>query len=211
MVTDGKGRFRTSYLSDRTYVTAGVASISVLFELRHHILYIRRALFHARVCDDHFCAFDYDFFPHCRRVINPKLLRLKKKKNKYHIIRTLFTIYKHFGDFVKCMFMILSQIQCENNFLLTSKQWQAKVGRFLYISRARRSFLCLWLWFFPTLKKGHKKIKKRVSPCQLLKYKCHASQTLFLFNIVSIGFRPPCWWFMDLIRLDGFDVCGECA
>ena len=28
--------------------------------------------------------------------------------------------------------------------------------------------------------------------CQLLKYKCHASQTLFLFNIVSIGFRPPC-------------------
>ena len=25
MVTDGKGRFRTSYLSDRTYVTAGVA------------------------------------------------------------------------------------------------------------------------------------------------------------------------------------------
>ena len=107
--------------------------------------------------------------------------------------------------------MILSQIQGENNFLFTSKQWKAKVGRFLYISRARRSFLCLWLWFFPTLKKGHKKIKKRVSPCQLLKYKCHASQTLFLFNIVSIGFRPPCWWFMDLIRLDGFDFCDECA
>ena len=81
MVTDDKGRFRTSYLSHRTYVTAGVASISVSFELGHYILYIRRALFHARVCDDHFCAFDYDFFPHCRRVINPKLLRLKKKTN----------------------------------------------------------------------------------------------------------------------------------
>ena len=27
--------------------------------------------------------------------------------------------------------MILSQIQYENNFLPTSKQWQAKVGRFL--------------------------------------------------------------------------------
>ena len=31
-------------------------------------------------------------------------------------------IYKHFGDFVKCFFTILLQIQYENNFLLTSKQ-----------------------------------------------------------------------------------------
>ena len=124
MVTDGKGRFRTSYLSDRTYVTAGVASISVSFELGHYILYIRRTLFHARVCDDHFCAFDYDFFPHCRRVINPKLLRLKKKK--------------------------------------------------------------------------------RISPYQLWKYKCHASKTVFLFNIqfywfpaamlVIYGLNPIGWF-----------------
>ena len=28
-----------------------------------------------------------------------------------------FTIYKHIGDFVKCIFTILLQIQQENNFL----------------------------------------------------------------------------------------------
>ena len=43
---------------------------------------------------------------------------------------TLFTIYKHFGDFVKCIFTILLQIQHENNFLPTSKHWQAKFRRF---------------------------------------------------------------------------------
>ena len=45
----------------------------------------------------------------------------------------MFTIYKHFGDFVKCIFTILLQIQHENNFLPTSKHLQAKVRRFLGI------------------------------------------------------------------------------
>ena len=39
---------------------------------------------------------------------------------------SLFTIYKHFGDFVKCIFMILLQIQQENNFLPTNKHRQAE-------------------------------------------------------------------------------------
>ena len=46
---------------------------------------------------------------------------------------SLFTIYKHLGDIVKCIFMILLQIQQENNFLPTSKHPQAKVRRFLGI------------------------------------------------------------------------------
>ena len=34
---------------------------------------------------------------------------------KRHLVGTLFTIYKHFWDFVKCIFTILLQIQGENN------------------------------------------------------------------------------------------------
>ena len=45
----------------------------------------------------------------------------------------MFTIYKHFGNFVKCIFTILLQIQHENNFLPTSKHRQAKDSRFLGI------------------------------------------------------------------------------
>ena len=115
MVTDGKGRFRISYLSDLTYVTAGVASILVSFELGHYIPYIPRTLFHARVCNDHFCAYDYDFFLTLQKGHKSETFVFQKKK------------------------------------------------------------------------------KKRVSPYQLLKYNCHAYQTLFLFNIVSIGFQPSCW------------------
>ena len=35
-------------------------------------------------------------------------------KQKTSLCRNLFTMYKHFGDFVKCIFMILLQIQDEN-------------------------------------------------------------------------------------------------
>ena len=38
---------------------------------------------------------------------------------------TLFTIYKHFGDFVKCIFSILLQIQHVNNFLPSREHRQA--------------------------------------------------------------------------------------
>ena len=55
------------------------------------------------------------------------------KLEKRHLVGTLFTIYKHFGDFVKCIFTILLQIQHENNFLPTSEHRQAKVRRFLGI------------------------------------------------------------------------------
>ena len=85
MVTDGKGRFRTSYLSYRTYVTAGVASISVSFELGHYILYIPRALFHVRVCDDHFCAYDYDFFLTLQKGHKSETFVFQKKKKKASI------------------------------------------------------------------------------------------------------------------------------
>ena len=40
---------------------------------------------------------------------------------KRHLVGTLFTIYKHPGDFFKGIFTILLQIQHENNFLPTSK------------------------------------------------------------------------------------------
>ena len=48
-------------------------------------------------------------------------------------LQTLFTIYKHFGDFVKYVFTILLQIQHESNLLPTSKHRQAKVRRLLGI------------------------------------------------------------------------------
>ena len=47
-----------------------------------------------------------------------KLVFINKKR---HLVGTLFIIDTHFGDFVKCIFMILLQIQQENNFLTTSK------------------------------------------------------------------------------------------
>ena len=37
---------------------------------------------------------------------------------KRHLVGTLFTIYKHFGDFVNCIFTILLQILNENKFYL---------------------------------------------------------------------------------------------
>ena len=52
-------------------------------------------------------------------------------KLKPHLGGTLFTIYKHFSDFVNCVFTILLQIQHENNFLPTSKHQQAKDSNFL--------------------------------------------------------------------------------
>ena len=49
--------------------------------------------------------------------------RIKMKKvtfvnQKRHLVGTLFTIYKHFGDFVNCIFTILLQILNENKFYL---------------------------------------------------------------------------------------------
>ena len=38
------------------------------------------------------------------------------KFKKRDLVGTLFTIYKHVGNFVKCIFTILLQIQHENNF-----------------------------------------------------------------------------------------------
>ena len=45
-------------------------------------------------------------------------------------METLFAICKHFGDFVKCIFTLLLQIQHENNFLPTTKHRQDRVRRF---------------------------------------------------------------------------------
>ena len=42
-------------------------------------------------------------------------------------------MYKHFRDFVKCVFTIFLQIQQENNFPPTSKYRQAEIRRFLGI------------------------------------------------------------------------------
>ena len=53
---------------------------------------------------------------------------------------TLFTIYKHFGDFVKWIFTILLQIQHENNYLPTSKDRQANFVPFLIFACATASF-----------------------------------------------------------------------
>ena len=61
------------------------------------------------------------------------------------LVGTLFTIYEHFGDFVKCIFTILLQIQNENNILRTSKHRQAKVRRFFGIVCTTASFFNL-IW-----------------------------------------------------------------
>ena len=61
---------------------------------------------------------------------------IKMKKSNFfvnlkrHLEGSFFTIYKHFGDFFKCVFTILLQIQKENNFLSTSKHRKADVSRF---------------------------------------------------------------------------------
>ena len=55
---------------------------------------------------------------------DPEEKKWKKEvfvNKKRHLVRTLFTIYKHPGDFFKGIFTILLQIQHENNFLPTSK------------------------------------------------------------------------------------------
>ena len=49
------------------------------------------------------------------------------------VVRTLFTIYKHYVDFVNYIFTIFLEIQHENNFLPTSKHRQAKDSPFLGI------------------------------------------------------------------------------
>ena len=70
----------------------------------------------------------------CFSIYQISWIEMKKVtfcKLKTSLSSNFVTIYKHFGDFVKCIFTILLQIQHENSFLHTSKQWQAKVRRFL--------------------------------------------------------------------------------
>ena len=56
----------------------------------------------------------------CRGIYQAKTSNFLKIR-KCHLVGTLCTIYKHFGDFVKCIFTILLQIQRENHFLPTGK------------------------------------------------------------------------------------------
>ena len=70
----------------------------------------------------------------CFSVYQISWMKTKKGpfwKLKRHLVGTLFTIYKHLGDFVKCIFAILLQIQHENNIQPTGKHQQAKVHHFL--------------------------------------------------------------------------------
>ena len=72
----------------------------------------------------------------------------------------MFTIYKHFGDFVKCIFTILLQIMQGNNFLPTSKHLQVEVRRFLGIC------LCdcfIYRSTFPPLKNALSSFTTRIS------------------------------------------------
>ena len=66
---------------------------------------------------------------------------------------TLFTIYKHFGDFVKWIFTILSQIQHENNYLPTSKHRQANFVPFLI-------FVCTTASFFAQISSPQNVLKR---------------------------------------------------
>ena len=69
-------------------------------------------------------------------VFTIRWIKMKKVtfcKLKCHLVGTLFTIYKQFGDFVKCICTTSLQIQHENYFLPTSYHRQAKVRRFLGI------------------------------------------------------------------------------
>ena len=54
-------------------------------------------------------------------VFTKSWIKMKKVtfvNQKRHLVGTLFTIYKHFGDFVNCIFTILLQILNENKFYL---------------------------------------------------------------------------------------------
>ena len=62
-------------------------------------------------------------------------------EKKYYLVGTLFTIYKHFGYFIKGIFTILLQIQLKNKFLPTSKQWPAKIVAFLVFVCMAASFI----------------------------------------------------------------------
>ena len=72
----------------------------------------------------------------CFSIYQISWIKMKKVtfcKLKTSLCRNFISIYKHLGDFVKCIFTILLQIQHGSNFLSTSKYRQAKVRRFLGI------------------------------------------------------------------------------
>ena len=64
-------------------------------------------------------------------------IKLKKKvtfcKLKRHVVGTLFTIYKHFGDFVKCILRFCCKFSMKIISYLTSEHRGAKVRRSLGI------------------------------------------------------------------------------
>ena len=63
-------------------------------------------------------------------------------KLKCHRIGIFFTIYKHSGDFFKCIFTILLQIQHENNFLpIPVDTDKAKLVAFLVFVCTTASFI----------------------------------------------------------------------
>ena len=49
---------------------------------------------------------------------------------KRHLVGTLFTIYKHFGDFVKCILRFCCKFSMKIIFYLISEHREAKVRRF---------------------------------------------------------------------------------
>ena len=55
-----------------------------------------------------------------KQIIWIKMKKVTFCKLKMSLSRNFITIYKHFGDFVKCISTILFQIRHENNFLPTS-------------------------------------------------------------------------------------------
>ena len=73
---------------------------------------------------------------------------------KRHLVGTLFTIYKHFGDFVNCIFTILLQILNENKFYLPVNTNKPKFVGFLI-------FVCTTASFFAQISSSANVSKRR--------------------------------------------------
>ena len=77
---------------------------------------------------------------------------------KCHSVGTLCTIYKHFGDFVKCIFTILLQIQHENHFYLLVNTDKLKFIALVVFVCATASFILIFrsnFFFRKCLKTRH--------------------------------------------------------